>query len=148
MDYLDFLGDEPLAQRNEWHPIYDMVKGEHRVGRFLKKRGYHFIQIGSWWSLTQDNTLADESYSFGLSEFSLICLRKTMFPRLLQAALPRSGLASMMAWDHGQCRRVPLQARMVTGDRAAPRGDLHLRPCARPARPVCLRCRRQLPQAR
>jgi hypothetical protein len=113
MDYLDFLADEPLAQRNEWHPIYDMVKGEHRVGRFLKKRGYHFIQIGSWWALTQDSTLADESYSFGLSEFGLICLRKTMLPRLLQAALPQSGLARMMAWDHGQCRRVPLQARMV-----------------------------------
>ena len=30
--------------------MYDMVKGEHRVGRFLKKRGYQFIQIGSWWS--------------------------------------------------------------------------------------------------
>ena len=36
-----------------------------------------------------------------------------MVPRLLQAALPQSGLARMMAWDHGQCRRVPLQARMV-----------------------------------
>jgi hypothetical protein len=90
-----------------------MIRGEHRVGRFLKERGYRFLQIGSWWSVTQDNALADESYSFGLSEFSSVYLNKTIFPRLVQAALPRSRLASMMV-AHGQCHRVPLQAQMVT----------------------------------
>ena len=108
MDYLDFLVDRPLAERNEWHPIYDMLQ-HHRVGAFLKSRGYRFVQIGSWWAPTQGSAAADESYSFGLSEFAWLYLRRTILPKVLDAALPTTGLARMTAWDNGQCRRVPLQ---------------------------------------
>jgi hypothetical protein len=111
MDYLDFA-DDPLAARNEWHPIYDMLEG-HRVGAFLQSRGYREIQIGGWWSATQDNDAADENYSFGLSEFAWLYLRRTIVPKLIEAAAPGSALAGMTAWDNGQCRRVPLQFEKV-----------------------------------
>ncbi|WP_072394019.1 sulfatase-like hydrolase/transferase [Hyphomicrobium sp. CS1GBMeth3] len=108
MDYVDFLAADPLAQRNEWHPIYDMLKN-HRVGNFLKSRGYRFVQIGSWWAPTQHNTAADESYSFGFSEFAWLYLRRTIVPKMLDAVAPGIGIAGMTDWDNGQCRRVPLQ---------------------------------------
>ena len=111
MDYLDF-SDDPLAARNEWHPIYDMLE-DHRVGDFLRSRGYREIQIGGWWSATQDNDAADENYNFGLSEFAWLYLRRSIIPKLIEMAAPESGLAGMTAWDNGQCRRVPLQFEKV-----------------------------------
>ena len=111
MDYLDFA-DDPLAGRNEWHPIYDMLE-DHPVGAFLRSRGYREIQIGGWWSATQDNDAADENYSFGLSEFAWLYIRRTIVPKLVEAVAPKSALAGMTAWDNGQCRRVPLQFEKV-----------------------------------
>jgi len=119
MDYLDFLVDQPLAERNEWHPVYDMLQ-HHRVGAFLKSRGYRFVQIGSWWAPTQASAAADESYSFGLSEFAWLHLRRTILPKVLDAALPTTGIARMTAWDNGQCRRVPLQFEAVKAVAARP----------------------------
>jgi hypothetical protein len=107
MNYLDLAAD-PLARRNEWHPIYDMLEN-HRVGNFLKSRGHRFIQIGSWWAPTQHNTAADESYSFGFSEFAWLYLRRTIVPTLIDAVAPGTGIAGMTDWDNGQCRRVPRQ---------------------------------------
>jgi hypothetical protein len=112
MDYLDFLVDQPLAKRNEWHPIYDMLE-HHRVGSILKSRGYRLVQIGSWWAPTQSSAATDESRSFGLSEFAWLYLQRTILPKVLEAALPVTGIARMMAWDNGQCRRVPLQFEAV-----------------------------------
>jgi len=108
MDYLDFLAADPLAQRNEWHPVYDMLEN-HRVGNFLKSRGYRFVQIGNWWAPTQHNTAADENYSFGFSEFAWLYLRRTIVPKLLDGVAPGIGIAGMTDWDNGQCRRVPMQ---------------------------------------
>ena len=59
MDYLDFLRHDPLAKRNEWHPIYNLLQ-EHEVGTFLKSKGYRFIQVGGWWAPMQSNPAADE----------------------------------------------------------------------------------------
>ena len=112
MDYINFLAREKRASHGEWHPIYDMLK-DHKVGRFLKSKGYRFIQIGSWWNPTEHNAFADESYSFGLTEFEWLYMRKTLIPPLLEAIAPQSGLARTLAWDAGQCRRVPLQFEKV-----------------------------------
>jgi hypothetical protein len=107
MDYLD-LADDPLARRNEWHPIYDKLEN-HRVGNFLKSTGYRFIQIGSWWAPTQHNAAADENYSFGFSEFAWLYLRRTIVPKVIHAVAPGTGIAAMTDWDNGQCQRVPRQ---------------------------------------
>lgn len=112
MDYLDFLKDDPLAKRNEWHPIYDMLK-EHEVGHFLKAEGYRFIQIGGWWAPTQNSSMADENYKFGFSEFGWLYLRRTILPSIFDTVAPSTGLARQMAWDNGQCQRVPRQIEQV-----------------------------------
>jgi hypothetical protein len=112
MDYLDFLSDDPLAKRNEWHPIYDMLE-RHRVGNFLKSHGYRIVQIGAWWAPTQTNAAADESHSFGFGEFTWLYLRRTTLPSAMEAVAPNSDPARMMAWENGQCRRVPLQFEQV-----------------------------------
>jgi hypothetical protein len=121
MDYINFLAREKRASHGDWHPVYDMLK-DHKVGRFLKSKGYRFIQIGSWWNPTEHNPFADESYSFGFTEFEWLYLRRTLFPPLLEAVAPRNGLAQTLAWDAGQCRRVPLQFEKVRaiGERPEP----------------------------
>jgi hypothetical protein len=112
MGYLDFLREDPRAEINDWHPIFDMLK-DHRVGRFLKSNEYDFIQIGSWWGPTQYNPFADENYSYGFSEFEHRYLRKTIIPALLNAAAPASTYAKRLQWDIGQCQRVPRQIEKV-----------------------------------
>jgi hypothetical protein len=108
MDYLDFLRDDPLAKRNEWHPIYDMLQ-EHKVGTFLKSKGYRFMQVGGWWAPMQNNPSADENHDFGFSEFGWLFLRRTMLPKIVEAVAPGTNLARRLDWDNAQCQRVPQQ---------------------------------------
>lgn len=109
MDYIGYLAADERAKRNDWHPIYDLLEGEHRVGRFVKEAGYRFINIGGWWNPTQYNTLADETYNFGFSEFGWLYLRRTVLPTLMEATAPQSDLALRLRWDNGQCQRAPQQ---------------------------------------
>jgi hypothetical protein len=108
MGYLDFLTEHPRSRVGDWHPIYDMLK-DHRVGRFLKSRGYKFVQIGGWWGQTRYNPYADENHSFGFTEFNYWYLRKTIVPPILDAVAPNSTYARLLQWDHGQCQAVPRQ---------------------------------------
>jgi hypothetical protein len=112
LDYIDFLARDSRSKMNHWHPIYDMLR-DHRVGRFLKSRGYRFVQIGGWWGQTQRNPYADESHSFGLTEFNYWYLRKTAVTPILDAVAPRSAYARRLQWDNGQCQRVPRQIEKV-----------------------------------
>ena len=68
MDYLDLLSDPRVASDN-WHPVYEMLD-DHRVARFLRARGYDFLQFGSWWEGTYDNPVADENHPLGFSDFN------------------------------------------------------------------------------
>ncbi len=58
LDYLDWLTELLGTESSSWLPLYTMLQ-DHAVGRFLKARGYKFIQIGSWWNPTRENPLAD-----------------------------------------------------------------------------------------
>jgi hypothetical protein len=121
LDYIDFLARDSRSKMNHWHPIYDMLR-DHRVGRFLKSRGYRFVQIGGWWGQTQHNPYADETHSFGLTEFNYWYLRKTAVAPILDAVAPRSSYARLLQWDNGQCLRVPRQIEKVKeiGTRSEP----------------------------
>ena len=128
MEYLDFAADDPRVRRNDWHPIYDMIEGEHRVGRFVTDAGYSFVNIGGWWNPTQHNPLADENYSFGLSEFGWLYLRRTIAADAdgRDSAGERAGAETAM----GQ-RPVPARSaaiREAGGDRRAAGAHVHLRP--------------------
>lgn len=112
MDYIGFLSGEARSSRSDWHPIYDMLD-DHRVARFLKARGYRYVQVGGWWGPTQHNDFADENRSFGFDEYEWLFLRRTILPPLLQAAAPASDLARDIGWDNAQCRRAPLQMEAI-----------------------------------
>lgn len=120
MDYLGFLGEDPRAKGANWHPIYEMLR-DHRVARFLKARGYDFIQFGSWWVGTHDNPVADENHPHGFSEFNMMYLRDTIL-RPVFHALPDTDLTMRLDWDNGQCQRVANQVREIKaiGDRSRP----------------------------
>lgn len=104
MDYLDLLADNHRLSPYGWHPIYKMLE-DHRVARFLKNRGYEFIQFGSWWMGTFKNPFADENRPHGFSEFNMIYLRNTIL-RPLFHLMPDSDLAMRLGWDNAQCSRV------------------------------------------
>lgn len=111
MDYLGFLAEDPRVPSDSWHPIFRMLD-DHRVGRFLKSRGYRFIQFGSWWVGTFDSALADENHPHGFSEFNMLYLRRTIL-RPIFHALPDTSLTMRLDWDNGQCQRVARQVERI-----------------------------------
>lgn len=119
MDYLGLLDDERVAPNN-WHPIHKMLD-DHRVSRFLKARGYDFLQFGSWWVGTYDNPVADENHPHGFSEFNMLYLRRTVL-RPLFHVLPDTPLTMRLDWDNAQCQRVApqIEAIKAIGNRADP----------------------------
>jgi hypothetical protein len=112
MGYLDFLAEDPRSTIGDWHPIYDRLR-DHRVGRFLKSRGYNFVQIGGWWGPTQHNRYADENHNFGFSEFNTLYLRNTIVAPILSTIAPDSAYARLLQWNTSQCLRVPRQIEKV-----------------------------------
>jgi hypothetical protein len=81
MTYLDFLTREIGTDSDDEGPARNLVK-RHTVARFLKSKGYRYIQIGSWWGVTSESPLADLNIKLGgLSEFSEALVETTpLFP--------------------------------------------------------------------
>lgn len=111
MDYLDFLANDARVPPDSWHPMFEMLD-DHRVGRFLKARGYRLVQFGSWWVGTFDSRIADENHPLGFSEFGMLYLRRTML-RPIFHALPDTPLTMRLDWDNAQCQRVPRQVERI-----------------------------------
>jgi hypothetical protein len=63
VEYLDDLahayGDEP----HHWGPVHDRVRN-HRVGAFLRSRGYDYFHLGSWYWPTSHNPQATENLNY------------------------------------------------------------------------------------
>jgi hypothetical protein len=113
MDYLDLLVDDRRLAPDGWQAIHKMLE-DHRVARFLKARGYDFIQFGSWWIGTFDNPVADENHPHGFSEFNMLYLRRTIL-RPLFHILPDTDLTMRLDWDNAQCQRVASQIEKIKG---------------------------------
>lgn len=107
LDYLDLLSDNDQVAGDNWRPVHAMLR-DHRVARFLKARGYRFIQFGSWWTGTFDNPAADENRPHGFSEFNLLYLRYTILRQIFDM-LPATPLTRRLDWDNAQCQRVAPQ---------------------------------------
>lgn len=120
MDYLDLLADADDIAGDNWQPVHVML-GDHRVARFLKARGYDFLQFGSWWTGTFHNPVADVNRPHGLSEFTMLYLRRTML-RPIFHVLPDRPLTMRLDWDNGQCQRVAAQIEEIKaiGERDRP----------------------------
>ena len=120
MDYLDLLSEAEDVAGENWQPVHRML-GDHRVARFLKGRGYDFIQFGSWWTGTFHNPVADENRPHGFSEFNMLYLRRTML-RPIFHLLPDSQLTMRLDWDNAQCQRIRPQLEEIKaiGERERP----------------------------
>jgi sulfatase-like protein len=81
MTYLDFLTREIGTDSDDEGAARRLIK-RHTVARFLKSKGYQYIQIGSWWGVTSESPLADLNIKLGgLSEFSEALVETTpLFP--------------------------------------------------------------------
>lgn len=65
MSYLDWLGDFGSAL-----PVHEAIRN-NGAGRFLKSKGYRYVQIGSWWDGTKVSDVADVTYRMeSLSEYT------------------------------------------------------------------------------
>lgn len=115
MDYLDFLS----SRSSDWSTVYELIN-QSRVAALLKSSGYRFVQIGSWWAPTQRNPNADETFSFGFSEFNMIYARGTVLRPLLELVAPSTSYARSLNWDYGECQRLPAQIEAIRRTRDNP----------------------------
>ncbi len=69
--------------------IAGRLRRGHRVGEFLKRIGYRYLHLGSWYGPTSENELADVSiqYPGALSEFSCALLGMTPLKSFLGLGL-------------------------------------------------------------
>ncbi len=125
MDYLDLLADDPSIKGGSLQPLFVMLD-DHRVARFLRTRGYRFLQFGSWWAGTHHASIADENHPHGFNEFNMLYLRRTIL-RPLFHALPETPLTMRLNWDNAQCQRVARQVEQIKAIGAGPnRGPVYV----------------------
>lgn len=63
-------------------PIYEMLQ-DNKVGRYLKARGYRYVNLGSWFAPTKTIRIADENPLLGSStDFDAILDQTTFGPTL------------------------------------------------------------------
>ncbi len=69
--------------------VTSRLRRGHRVGEFLKRIGYRYLHLGSWYGPTSENDLADASiqYPGALSEFSCALLGMTPLKSFLGLGL-------------------------------------------------------------
>lgn len=86
MEYINYLTDELGESFGANYPMWQLIH-DNKVWRFLKSRGYKFINLGDKWDGTRWNNYADVNYNlYEVPEFSLLVFRKTLaypFCRLL-----------------------------------------------------------------
>lgn len=78
MDYLDEMLTRRVGERAvAWKAAFELFK-RTAVARYLKARGYTYLNVGTWWEPTRRNPLADVNYVYDpLSEFSRVLLQTT-----------------------------------------------------------------------
>lgn len=78
MKYINYLTDEVGENSINWRPLYDMIKN-HKVGQFLKSRGYTYIHFETGWYPTGKNEYADINIGYrSMSEFSKMLYENTI----------------------------------------------------------------------
>jgi hypothetical protein len=106
LDYLQNLIPTTEQNGSSWLSIYQMMQ-DHLVGRFLKQRGYKFVQFGSWWNPTRMSRTADENVNWHSSpQLQRAYLGQTLFGQLTRSF---GVLASDERVNH--CDRVRRQFR-------------------------------------
>lgn len=114
MTYLDFLTREMGEDSDDEGPARRLIQ-QHTVARFLKAKGYQYIQIGSWWGVTSESPLADLNIKLGgLSEFSTALVETTpLFP-------VGPAISEGLDFRHREFNRALLQFEKVAETRTVP----------------------------
>jgi hypothetical protein len=63
LNYINYLKGFVDGKSDSRLPLHSLLQ-DHRVGRFLKDKGYHYIHLGSWWEPTRMNKFADTNVYF------------------------------------------------------------------------------------
>lgn len=93
MEYLDYLSSYTNSPDMT---IVDPLIENNNVIKFLKKHGYKYYHLGSWWDPTKFNPLADNNFTVGdtnkvgLDPFYYDLADATMFSPLLDKILPQT----------------------------------------------------------
>jgi len=78
MEYINYLTDEMGENSINWNPIYNKIEN-HKVGEFLKSKGYTYIHFETGWFPTGKNQYADINIGYHYtSEFFGMLYRNTM----------------------------------------------------------------------
>jgi Sulfatase len=114
MTYLDFLTRAMGENSDDEGPARRLVQ-QHSVARFLKSKGYQYIQIGSWWGVTSESPLADLNIKLGgLSEFSTALVETTpLFP-------VGPAISEGLDFRHREYNRALLQFEKIAETRTVP----------------------------
>ena len=107
---MEYLDPEPLkaeAQDEEDREPMHRRLGERRVvPATFKELGYSYVQIGNWWTPTNDNVDADRTFVYsGQNEFSGVLLQTTLL-----RALSDPNAAPKDPWDWPEMRENNLYA--------------------------------------
>lgn len=78
MEYINYLSGKVGEESDDYKPLFAMLQN-YKVWRFLKSRGYKFINFGSWWEGTSRNKYADININWAEDEFSYLLYRTTAF---------------------------------------------------------------------
>ena len=101
MQYVDALVDQRTGENST--PLRELIEND-AVPRALKKRGYLYVNVGSWLGTTATNPQADINVTLGhgLSEFSNALLQGTALEPVVESF-------GTLDWDRQQYERVLFQ---------------------------------------
>jgi hypothetical protein len=106
MRHLHFLRGQPGSDPRPLAELYDAPA----AARFLKARGYRYVNIGTWWSVTREDPYADENIELDApSRFSSILVDTTM----LKPFADRFGWLRRYSFRKTEFRRSPFQFEQI-----------------------------------
>jgi len=90
MMFLDEFTTQYGTETSDFKPVVSFLRN-NEVGKLLKERGYTYINLGSWWHVTQRFDIADiniNSKGLANDEFIIRFLETTMFTEFADTLLP------------------------------------------------------------
>ena len=90
MKYINYFTNEYGTKQSDFKPVVKILRN-NEVGYILKEKGYTYINMGSWWCLTQKFNDADYNFNSKAlvnDEFTVRFLETTIFSELSNYILP------------------------------------------------------------
>lgn len=90
LTHLTYLSERIGSGSGDWKPLYAMLQ-DYEVARFLRRRGYRYVHLGSWWEPTRHNRLATENFEafktlhgidVSLNEFEWLLVEPLLLTRI------------------------------------------------------------------